>query len=97
MKRRFIGIDLHKKSFTVAIKNEEGKINVFTFELSPASIEKLKSMLKKTDYIAIEAGSLTFFFYDQIKDFVAKCVIVNPKKFKVVSESSKKTDKNEQL
>jgi transposase len=95
MKRRFIGIDLHKKSFTMAIKDEEGKITVYTMELLPANIEKLKTMLKKTDYIAVEASGSTFYFYDQIKDYVEKCVIVNPKRFKVVCESSNKTDKKD--
>jgi transposase len=95
MKRRFIGIDLHKKSFTVAIKNEDGIISIFTMELLPDSIEKLKSMLKKTDYVAVEASGSTFYFYDQIKECVEKCVIVNPKRFKVVYESSNKNDKKD--
>jgi len=95
MKRRFIGIDLHKKSFTMAIKDEDGKIVVSTMELLPANIEKLKTMLKKTDYVAVEVSGSTFYFYDQIKDCVEKCVVVNPKKFKVVCESTNKTDKKD--
>lgn len=95
MKRRFIGNDLHKKSFTIAIKDEGGKIKVITMELLPDNIEKLKTMLKKTDYVAIEVSGSTFYFYDKIKDYVEKCVIVNPKKFKVVYESANKTDKKD--
>ena len=70
MKRRFIGIDLHKKSFTIAIKDEEGKISIITMELLPKNVEKLQTMLKKTDYVAIEVSGPTFYFYDQIKDYV---------------------------
>jgi len=97
MERRFIGIDLHKKSFTMAIKsqNDSKKFHMKTMLFTNEGIEELKSLLQPEDYVAIEASTPSFYFYDKIAPVVKKCVVVNPRKFKVVSESTSKTDKKD--
>ena len=95
MQRRFIGIDLHKESFTVAIKNQSGEIKIHTFDFANKSIEKFKELLSPDDYVAIEVSTSTFYMYDIINPLVKKCVIVHPKKFRIICESTSKTDKKD--
>jgi transposase len=53
------------------------------------------AQLKKEDELAVEATGNTRLFYDAVEKQVARVVVVNPSQFKVISQSVKKTDKND--
>jgi hypothetical protein len=53
------------------------------------------AQLKKEDELAMEATGNTRLFYDAVEKQVARVVVVNPIRFKVISQSMKKTDKND--
>lgn len=53
------------------------------------------AQLHKDDEIAVEATGNTRLFYDQVVKRVARGVVVNPSQFKVISQSVKKTDRND--
>jgi transposase len=95
METRFIGVDLHKKSFTTAVKIKEGEFKMYCFNFDFQGIEDFKKTLMHEDYVAIESSTQAFFLYNQIISLVKKCVIVNPRKFKVISDSTSKTDKKD--
>jgi transposase len=95
MEVRFVGIDLHKKTIVAAIRMDGKTVNLLTFENLPAGIEKLKTELKENDYVAIEASTQAFDLHDRIIDKVKKCIIVNSRKFKIISDSTSKTDKKD--
>jgi transposase len=95
---KYIGIDLHKDNFTLAVIFEDGKIA--TDKIYFADKKKFKSFLnglKKTDYVAVEASTNTFWFYDQIVERVKKVYVINPSRFAEISNSKKKTDKKDAL
>ena len=54
-----------------------------------------KSILSKKDVLAIESTLTSYYFYDQLQPLVAEIIIVNPFRFKVISESRSKTDKRD--
>src|SRR5579884_2715573 len=93
MKRRYIGVDLHRDCFTACIREENGKETLQAWKLDQLS-EFLK-MLRGSDEVAVEVSGNTRFFYDAVAPRVSKVVVVNTTEFRVISESVKKTDTND--
>lgn len=89
---RHIGVDLHKNNFQVCYLDHPSKrfSNYSIYHL-----EEFKKSLNKTDQIAVESTGNTRYFISHIKDSVGRVVVVNPRQFKVISESVKKTDKQD--
>jgi transposase len=93
----FYAIDLHTDSFVSALICVENVANINTspikiakFYLQDESFRKFKESLTKEDYVLIEACANAFWFYDQIKDLVKECYILDVNKYKA---SINKTDK----
>lgn len=90
----FYGIDLHSDSQTAAkIKNGNRLHEIKTFHM-PLKGEKFNfflNQLTKEDIILIEATTQSFWFYDQVKDRVKACYILNSNKLD--GPISNKTDK----
>jgi transposase len=70
---------------------------VETFPLSKAGIERFTEQLKKDDAVAVEVTQNIYYFYDQIKAFVGRIVLVDTYRFSVIAKSKKKTDKADAL
>ncbi len=87
---REIGVDLHKSNFYCCYL-EEGKTEFKRYEMSQLPI--FKKSIHKTDRIAIESTGNSRWFFNQLQGSVKEIVVVNPRQFKVISESSRKTDK----
>jgi len=90
---RYIGVDLHKTNFVVCFLNEEDTHRLETFPLSKAGIAYFTGQLKKDDVVAVEVTQNIYYFYDQIKAFVGRIVLVDTYRFSVIAKSKKKTDK----
>lgn len=90
---RYIGVDLHKTNFVVCFINEDDTSHLETFALSKAGIARFLAKLEKTDAVAVEVTQNIYYFYDQIKTFVAQIVLVDTYRFAVIAKSKKKTDK----
>lgn len=89
---RSVGIDLHKNNFQVCYLTEDEK----SFSSYPIfGLEGFKKHLNKEDHLAVEATGNTRYFVNQVKDCVKRVVVVNPRQFKVISSSVKKTDKQD--
>jgi transposase len=87
---RDIGVDLHKTSFQCCYLKEDGT------EFKKYFISELEDFtkgLRQRDRIAVESTGNSRWFLNQVKDKVSEVVIVNPGQFKVIVNSSKKTDK----
>ena len=92
MKRR-IGVDLHKRSFTVCYMEEDGKYTIKVFKVSAKGFEGFIKTLRKEDEVAVESTGNTAYFVGEIEGIVEEIKIVNPTQFKVIANSAKKTDK----
>jgi transposase len=88
---RSIGIDLHKNMF-VACFLEDTKKEFREYKLS--EIGQFKQELKHGDKVAVEMLGYTRFFLKQIGESV-EAVVVNTTEFKLISRSTKKTDKKD--
>ncbi len=94
---RYIGVDLHKTNFVVCFLNEDETLQLESFPLSKAGISRFTSELRKEDAVAIEVTQNIYYFYDRIKEFVARVVLVDTYRFAIIASSKKKTDKADAL
>jgi len=93
--KRFIGVDLHKNSFTACYMQEGGEYELKSFKVDQRGMEEFKKTLAKEDELALEAVGNAGYFARQIEGLVARVRIINPVQFKVISESIKKTDEHD--
>lgn len=92
---RFIGVDLHKTNFVVCFLSEDDHVRTETFILDAHGLSRFKRRLRCDDQLAVEASANTFYFCRQIKDRLAKIVVVDTYRFAVIAKSKKKTDKKD--
>lgn len=89
---RNIGVDLHKNSFTVCFIDKAEK-QLVRYKIT--ELDKFKEKLRKTDRIGVESTTNTRYFVEQVKDRVKEVIVINPRQFRVISQSVKKTDKQD--
>ena len=89
----FVGVDLHRNNFTYCIRvnGEERKIG----KCEITELKGFAAMLGPNTAMAVEATGNTFMFCSSLKAHVGRLVVVNPSQFKVISMSTKKTDKHD--
>lgn len=89
---RSIGVDLHKKMFMVCyFAGETKSFQKYDIE----EITRFKSELQKTDRVAVEATGNARYFVNEIREYVSEVLVVNPRQFRVISNSVKKTDRED--
>ncbi|WP_176013534.1 transposase [Victivallis sp. Marseille-Q1083] len=93
MMTSFVGVDLHRNNFTYCIRvnGEERKIG----KCEITELKGFAAMLGPNTAMAVEATGNTFMFCSSLKAHVGRLVVVNPSQFKVISMSTKKTDKHD--
>jgi len=87
---RSVGVDLHKNMFYVCYLSDSGS-SYRRYELF--ELDRFKASLLKTDRVAVEATGNTRYFVGEISRFVSGVTIVNPKQFRIISDSVQKTDR----
>lgn len=90
---RYLGVDLHRRQFVVCTRLENGEQQVRQWRIE--ELPEFVQQLQKQDQIAVEAMGTTARFYEAVAGRVARVVVVNPRQFKVISESVKKTDRKD--
>ena len=90
---RYLGVDLHKNMFMVCFFETEN--NYFFKNYRLEQVEIFKKELKSTDVVGVEATTNTKYFVKQIEDKGVRIKVLNPLQFKVITKSTKKTDKND--
>ncbi|HYM09038.1 MAG TPA: IS110 family transposase [Terriglobales bacterium] len=93
MKKRYIGIDLHRNQFTCCVRLESGRSYLSQWKLKdlPRFIHKLRP----SDEVAVEMTGNTRLFRDAVAPQVARVVVGDTNQFRVISRSVKKTDAND--
>ena len=88
----FHGIDLHTDSlFNASVQaNDITMVKNAKYYLNGESFKTFKKSLSKDDYAIIEPCTNAFWLYDQIKDSVKECYILNTIKYR---RTGNKTDK----
>jgi len=97
-KRRYVGIDLGKREYTMAIIGRNGKMGIHkgtTMEKGRAALYRL---LEKSDKVALEAGNLAFRMAREIVQQVGSEVrVLNTAKLPLIWDSPTKTDKEDAM
>jgi transposase len=85
-------VDLHRSSFLVCIRGEG------PLQFQPWSLEQLSEFVKGLragDELAVEATGNTRWFCQAVAGRVRRVVVVNPRQFRLISQSVKKTDRRD--
>jgi len=93
MKKRYMGVDLHRNCFTVFTRLEDG--SGASQEWSIGSLKAFSKTVKGKDEVAVEATGNVRFFCEALKGRGCRIVVVNPHQFQVISRSVKKTDEHD--
>lgn len=91
--KRYFGVDLHRNQFVVCRRSEDGSEEVRTWRMSELS--QFCQQLQPSDELAVEATGTTALFHQAVYGRVARVVVVNPRQFRLISASVKKTDRHD--
>lgn len=94
---KFVGVDLHKKSISlcVMVKADGGRKVVCRKRLACVEIQAIREFFEGLGpfQVAVEATSCYEWFLLLVEDLADRCVLVHPKKLRVIAESKNKSDK----
>jgi len=97
-KRRYVGIDLGKRTYEMAIVGLTGKVTMSNGKTTAEGRQRLYQKLSAQDKVAMEAGNLAFIMAKEIQTAVGCEVrILNPSHLALIYGSMKKTDKEDAL
>jgi transposase len=97
-KRRYVGIDLGKREYTLAIISVKGKMTIHEGKTSLSGRQGLYRLLEKTDKVALEAGNLAFIMAYEIQERVGCEVrVLNAAKLPFIWDAPTKTDKEDAM
>ena len=90
----FIGVDLHKKSITVCVMDEKRKVLARKTLACTQTDEILEFFRQFRPFkVVVEATASYVWFVELVEPLAEKVVLANPKKLRVIAESTKKTDR----
>jgi transposase len=96
-----VGIDLHKTQFTVCVRQQGRKDWSGQFETTEDGYKQFFARAKRWKdaghkvRVGVESTGNTRYFKNRMEDAGIKVVVINTLKFKIVNESTKKTDKHD--
>ena len=93
--KRFVGLDLHKRSAVFCIIDLGGKVLARgEVAVSRESIEAFaRGWLQSEDELVLEATTNTWAVVDLLRPYVARVAIANPLRVRAIAEARVKTDK----
>lgn len=96
--KRFVGIDLGKRTYEIKFINENGSVSGTNGVTSPAGRKALYKKLRSSDRVAMEVCSLSMLMAKEIENDVGcEVVLLNPSQIALIYRSLKKNDKEDAL
>jgi transposase len=97
-KRRYVGIDLGKREYTMAVIGRNGKMTIHHGKTCIQGRQALYRLLEPTDKIALEAGNLAFLMAREIMEKIGGEVrVLNSAKLPFIWDAPTKTDKEDAM
>ena len=94
--KRFVGIDLGKREYTMAIIGKNGKMKIHQGKTSIQGRQALYGKLEKSDKVALEAENLAFIMAREIQDRAGSEVrVLNSAKLPFIWDAPTKMDKSD--
>ena len=89
----FHGVDKHSTHLTITTVDQDG--NIVNFIARCNNFPDFIETLSETDAVAIETGNMSFYLADKMEERGADTYIVDARANKIISSSTRKTDKND--
>src|SRR5271157_3784421 len=90
----FIGVDLHKKSITICVMDEKRKLLARKALACTQTNEIVEFFRQFRPFkVVVEATASYLWFVELVEPWAEKVVLANPKKLRVIAESTNKTDR----
>ena len=90
----FIGVDLHKKSITLCVMDQNRKVLARQTIACTATHEIVDFFRKFRPFkVVLEATASYPWFVELVEPLADEVILANPKKLRVIAESTKKTDR----
>ena len=89
---RYHGLDLHKGSAAVSIRDEVGHELRYVARVETASYV---ATLGPQDSVALESGCGSFLWAERIQRRGARCIVIDPYRFRIIRDSWHKTDRHD--
>ena len=95
---RYVGIDLGKRTYEVAIVGKGGKATLSNGKTTVQGRQGLYQKLRGQDKVALEAGNMAFIMAKEIEAEVGcRVYVLNPSHLALIYGTMKKTDKEDAL
>ena len=96
--QRYFGLDVHKRYVTVAAVDQRQSQLVRAKKITTARFAQwAEGNLQASDWVALEATTNSWTFYDQLSPMVERVSVANCYKMKLISASAAKTDRHDAL
>src|SRR5437667_209122 len=87
---KYIGMDVHKESVSIAVMNSAGKLVVESIlETKAATILQFIQGLRGNLHVTFEEGTWAAWLYDLLKPHVTKIVVCDPRRNALLKEGNK--------
>src|SRR5271167_3108775 len=87
---KYVGMDVHKETISIAVMNSAGKLIMESIiETKAITILQFIQGLRGDVYVTLEEGTWAAWLYDLLKPYVTKLVVCNPRKNALLKEGSK--------
>lgn len=90
---QFHGVDKHSTHLSITTVDRDGEIRNYISRCTDFS--RFIDTLTEKDAVALETGNMTFHLADEMEKRGAKVLIVDARANKIISSSTRKTDKND--
>jgi len=90
MNIKYMGMDVHKESISIAVMNAEGKLVMESIiETKASTILHFIQGLRGDLYVTFEEGTWAAWLYDLLKPHLSKLVVCDPRKNALLKEGNK--------
>jgi len=87
---KYIGMDVHKETISIAVLNSSGKLVMETIiETKASTLLQFVQGLRGSLHVTLEEGTWAAWLYDLLKPHVTKIVVCNPRRNALLKEGSK--------
>ena len=90
----YVGVDLHKKTITVCVMDQDRKVTArktLSCDQPDQIVEFFRQL--RPFQVVVEATASYDWFVELLEPLAEEVVLANPKKLRVIAESTKKTDR----
>src|SRR5271166_6072176 len=88
--KKYIGMDVHKESISIAVRNDAGKIVMeCVIETKASMILQFIDGLRGDVHVTFEEGTWAAWLYDLLKPHVTKVVVCDPRRNALLKDGNK--------